>query len=294
MSADETVPPRKRARTSDDVQPESQERDEDFWYEDGMIILIAANVKFCVYRGPLAKHSPIFRDMLSFPQPPKDTSSPSNSVSYPSLDCPVVRLTDSPNDLRHILTFGVSDPPFNKLSVWIHLGHKYQIDQLLGDGLAYLRSFYPNSLLTPRWQDAFDTTHCLVPKNRPMTISRTHAIGVVNLACLTESNDLLPLALLECCRLGVEITQGPKDLGRCFTAKGRLMQKGIEACLRIFAGAHVDYEAMYEECMCHNLTKCEKLLENYRCSSHFYVQFLSINSLLVEGQEQMYQSSELC
>ena len=90
MSIDGTVSPRNRARTSateDDLQPESLERDENFWYEDGTIILIAATVGFRVYRGPLAKHSPVLRDMLSFPQPPV-------RIVGATCNCNSIRLSD--------------------------------------------------------------------------------------------------------------------------------------------------------------------------------------------------------
>ena len=96
MQVDQNAPTRKRARTSStsaDPQPESLKRDEEFWYEDGTIILIAADVEFRVYRGPLEKHSAVFRDMLSFPQPTK--SSAPDCVSNPSSDSlpwPVVHL----------------------------------------------------------------------------------------------------------------------------------------------------------------------------------------------------------
>ena len=73
-------------------------RDKTFWYDDGTTILIAGNVEFRIYRGLLARYSPVFRDMLSIPQPPTINSS-LNQTS----DCPVVRLTDSPEDIRHVL-----------------------------------------------------------------------------------------------------------------------------------------------------------------------------------------------
>ncbi|KAJ2989084.1 hypothetical protein NUW54_g1873 [Trametes sanguinea] len=76
---------RKRARTSSAVAVSAEEdagitqdngagqplvRDEEFWYDDGTIILIARNVEFRIYKGILAEHSPVFKDMFSFPQPP--------------------------------------------------------------------------------------------------------------------------------------------------------------------------------------------------------------------------------
>ncbi len=71
--------------------------DEEFWYEDGTIILVARDVEFRVYKGILADHSSVFADMFSLPQP---TFLPSTAAP---LDVPSVYLEDSPEDLRHIL-----------------------------------------------------------------------------------------------------------------------------------------------------------------------------------------------
>ena len=97
--------PRKRPRVpmddpggtngTEDGSQEQRQRDAQFWYEDGTIYLTAGSVAFKVYRGPLVDHSPVFRDMLSLPQPPADAS--------PSVQHPVVSLSDAPCDLRHLL-----------------------------------------------------------------------------------------------------------------------------------------------------------------------------------------------
>ena len=76
---------------------ENFERDSDFWFEDGNIILVAQSIGFCVYKGPLIKHSPVFRDMLSLPQD-VDSSTP-HTPSGP----PIVHLQDHPNDVRYFL-----------------------------------------------------------------------------------------------------------------------------------------------------------------------------------------------
>lgn len=69
-------------------------RDEEFWYDDGTVILVAGDVEFRVYKGILSEASAVFRDMFSFPQPP----------APPTADgCPIVHLSDSPEDLRHVL-----------------------------------------------------------------------------------------------------------------------------------------------------------------------------------------------
>ena len=110
-SMSDTSPARKRARTQEDIDASSNPahpniervRDEEFWYEDGNIIIVTSNVEFKVFRGILMDHSPIFKDMLSLPQP---------SSCDPS-SIPVVPVDDSPQDLRHV--FGAIMPKSNSM-----------------------------------------------------------------------------------------------------------------------------------------------------------------------------------
>ena len=81
------------SQAEDAVPAEQRLRDAEFWFEDGSVVLVAGGIAFKVYRGVLSDRSPVFKDMFSLPQPP--SSSP--------FDTPVVHLTDSPQDLRHIL-----------------------------------------------------------------------------------------------------------------------------------------------------------------------------------------------
>ena len=87
-------------------QPTHRERDDTFWFEDGTISLIAGGTKFKVYKGVLAAHSPVFADMFALASP-DSPNSPSGSTS------PVVHLSDSPEDLRHILRV-IIPPPGNE------------------------------------------------------------------------------------------------------------------------------------------------------------------------------------
>ena len=64
-------------------------KDDEFWFADGTISLLASGIEFKVYKGILEAHSPVFADMFSLPQPPSDT-------------LPVVHLVDSVQDLRHV------------------------------------------------------------------------------------------------------------------------------------------------------------------------------------------------
>lgn len=84
------------------------QRDEEFWYDDGTIILVAGGIEFRVYKGILAEHSTVFRDMFSFPQPPEAHPASGDPP------CPVVHVSDSPEDLRHVLRVYMpkSDPRY--------------------------------------------------------------------------------------------------------------------------------------------------------------------------------------
>ena len=81
--------------TGNRASGEARVRDEEFWFQDGNVVLVARNIEFRVYKGILANHSPVFKDMFSLPQPHDVSSAPT----------PVVDLADSPSALRHLLRF---------------------------------------------------------------------------------------------------------------------------------------------------------------------------------------------
>ena len=72
----------------------SVKRDQELWFEDGNIVLLARDTAFRVYRGLLTRHSVIFRDLFSMAQP---------SSAETMESCPVVHISDSPDDLRYLL-----------------------------------------------------------------------------------------------------------------------------------------------------------------------------------------------
>ena len=75
--------------------------DQEFWFEDGTIVLVAKDVQFRVYEGLLADHSPVLRDLFAKPGHP--VRSFRSRVEKPKVRCPIVTLSDSPEDLRHML-----------------------------------------------------------------------------------------------------------------------------------------------------------------------------------------------
>ena len=72
---------------------EELERDEDHWLEDGSVVLVARNIAFKVYMGLLSAHSPVFSNMFA--------SATHTDETYDG--SPVVRVTDSPEDLKWLL-----------------------------------------------------------------------------------------------------------------------------------------------------------------------------------------------
>jgi hypothetical protein len=67
---------------------------DDLWFEDGNIVLITSNIAFRVHRSILSRHSRVFRNMLTIPQP---------ADSLKVEDCPVMHLSDSGDDVQYFV-----------------------------------------------------------------------------------------------------------------------------------------------------------------------------------------------
>ncbi|KAI1795379.1 hypothetical protein LXA43DRAFT_1108555 [Ganoderma leucocontextum] len=125
--------------------PHNLEHDPEFWFEDGSVVLIIQNIGFCVYKQLLAEHSPFFRDLFRIPQPV-----PTQKIE----ECPLVVLSDYACQFRHFLralfptksnlTFGARQDhlSMDALFAVVLLAHKYQVDQLVAQGLAHLMEYY--------------------------------------------------------------------------------------------------------------------------------------------------------
>lgn len=103
---------RPRTRSAKPIPPEALERYEEFWLEDGNIVLVAQNVAFRVYQGLLTKQSAVFKDLFSSAETRADET-------YDGV--PVVRLFDSPVELRHL--FRVLLPTSQQTLVTVTLYH---------------------------------------------------------------------------------------------------------------------------------------------------------------------------
>ena len=67
------------------------------WFDDGSVVIQAELTQFRVHRSMLSRHSSVFRDMFSVPQPPGDQESAVEG-------CSIVHLSDSPQDWENLLT----------------------------------------------------------------------------------------------------------------------------------------------------------------------------------------------
>ena len=78
------------------------EKDEEFWFDDGNIVIIAGDTAFRLYQGVLSSVSPAFKNLFSDARP-EDTDTMDG--------CPIVRLYDSPTELRHFFRL-IAKPSF--------------------------------------------------------------------------------------------------------------------------------------------------------------------------------------
>ncbi|KAI0632736.1 hypothetical protein C8Q77DRAFT_1196281 [Trametes polyzona] len=235
------------AQTYEETEPVTPQPDDEFWFEDGNLILIAGDVEFKVYKGPLVANSPVFRDMFSLPQPLYTDEAESGSRSQCTSDAYALVhvVADHPQDLKQLLRALVPgstpwvapvDPPFDAISACIRLGHKYKVECVVQQSLNYLKKYFVETY--QRWSGNAPL--------RPPFFQDVHSIGVVNLARMMDADILLPTALMNCCMLddgdfvngfiredGVAETLSPEDIGRCFIGRANLMRANTLAILNI-------------------------------------------------------------
>jgi len=120
----------------------------DVWYTDGSIVLVAEKTAFRVHGTILAANSEIFKDMFAIPQ--SATPDP-DAETYEG--CPVLRLQDSPADLKHFLK-AIYDfsyfPPrartkFPVVAAVLRLSTKYHAPALRQRAIDLMTTVYPSS-----------------------------------------------------------------------------------------------------------------------------------------------------
>lgn len=74
-------------------------RSSEYWFSDGSIILQAEYTMFRVHLSVLARHSEVFKDISSVPQP---TGDPLQDAVIDG--CPVIPVSDSARDIEALLS----------------------------------------------------------------------------------------------------------------------------------------------------------------------------------------------
>ncbi|KAI0831751.1 hypothetical protein BC628DRAFT_1349625 [Trametes gibbosa] len=197
-------------------------REAELWFEDGNIVLLCRDAAFRVYRGLLTRHSVIFRDLLAMAQP---------STSETMESCPVVHISDAPDDLRYLLRVlcGIRKFPaipgermeFAELAALVRMSHKYHVEDLHSRAMHHLKLYFTNDLSV--WDAAG------VDGNAFVHVTPPDAITAISLARLTHAESVLPTALYLCCQLDGELSAGVE---RPDGSTERLDGKDLELVLR--------------------------------------------------------------
>ncbi|KAJ7061761.1 hypothetical protein C8F01DRAFT_1230956 [Mycena amicta] len=146
------------------------------WFEDGNLIIQAAETRFRVYRGVLTLHSAVLKERVD------ELSSSSLHIDV----CPVLVVSDSPTDVEHVLkkiffsSYADSEPiPFEDIASFARLGRAWRIKAPFDNALMRLRCAFPSSFdgitLSTRFQ------HILRPAGLQLvldTISLAHELQI--------------------------------------------------------------------------------------------------------------------
>ncbi|KAF9819325.1 hypothetical protein IEO21_02213 [Rhodonia placenta] len=128
-------------------------RSRDVWFSDGSVVLVADKTAFRVHATILAMHSEVFGDMFTMPQP---SEADLDAETYDT--CPVLRLQDSPVDLKHFLKsiYDFSYFPagvktqFPLVAAVLRLSTKYHAPVFRKRAIDLLATAYPSTAVA--WQ----------------------------------------------------------------------------------------------------------------------------------------------
>ncbi|KAJ7765621.1 hypothetical protein B0H16DRAFT_1687266 [Mycena metata] len=140
-------------------------RVEELWFFDGGLVVQAEQSLYRISGGVLAARSPVFKDMLSFTQPP-DVETIEG--------CPVVRLPDRAADVtcffRAIFDSSFFESHPHKVA-WadaisiLHLSNKYSVEYLLRRALIHLSSWHVTTLSAYDAKTYGEASASLFPQN---------------------------------------------------------------------------------------------------------------------------------
>ncbi|KAI0817013.1 hypothetical protein BC628DRAFT_1333857 [Trametes gibbosa] len=194
----------------------------DFWFSDGNVVLLAGNVAFKVHRGQLVRHSDIFHDMFSLPQP-------ASEEGQGLIDgCPWVELHDDPSDVLHLLRALYDGLYFVKptagdfcsISAVLRLSNKYLIEHLRQRCLSRLETDWPTTLAA--W-DKREQQATVEGRYNPRE-HFAHPVLVIQLAAELNLEHILAAAFYDLARYG------PRKIAAGATNMPHLLPATIARC----------------------------------------------------------------
>ncbi|KAJ7612165.1 hypothetical protein FB45DRAFT_843455 [Roridomyces roridus] len=180
----------------------------ELWFEDGNIVIQAGNSQFRVHRGILAACSPVFQDMLTFPQPPE---------SELLEGCPLVRMPDHPNEVAVFLK-AIFKPDYFRpfpgdteyfiVQGCLRLGHKYGVEHLRLRALVHLSSSYRTTMtewdMAGEGEPAEQALSMMISWGNPA--ESTFRISAIQLAREVDALWILPMAFYDLALYPMEAT----------------------------------------------------------------------------------------
>ncbi|CAL1709461.1 unnamed protein product [Somion occarium] len=189
-------------------------RHQEFYFHDGNVVIMAEKIAFRIHQGVLSRHSTIFQDMFSLPQPS------THDEGYQIDGLPVVHVSDTADEFAHVVaalydgglnlrkSSNYHQPlPFSVVSAYLRLGSKYHLDALREEAIDRLKLCFPTQLkdYDPNLFDATTPTQSLQLGWRPISISRSDFIEVIGLARSFDLRYLLPSAFHACVRMNASL-----------------------------------------------------------------------------------------
>ncbi|KAI0833883.1 hypothetical protein BC628DRAFT_1345951 [Trametes gibbosa] len=264
-------------------------KDAELWFDDGNIVLIAPDapskcdkVAFRVYKGILARASPVFSDLFELAVAHPEAATPTLPAHIADEDdhlfdgCPAVTVTESAIEMRHFLRalfqsgvmtlrveYAITRQPFARLAAIARLAHKYQADALAAAAFERIEMFFTAQQnpwvkdLAYTWKDGLESRK----EECALELKHNDAMEAVNLARLFEKPLMLPLALYMCCvldsyllRNGVPREDGTleklsdDDFGRCMRAMLIMTKEGYAHLRETLEGRPAPTCAQEEQC----------------------------------------------
>lgn len=175
---------------------------QDFWFPDGNIIVLAGACVFKIHRGQLERHSDVFKDMFSMPQP---------KMQSQIYGLPFIELYDSASDVYYLLRalydgLYLKKPmprEFPFLAGVLRLSTKYLLESLRDICIAYLQRDFPLTL--EEWDRREKTVTDPNGRYSPRD-SIPNPILVINLARELSLHTILPAAFYDLARYGTSKT----------------------------------------------------------------------------------------